>query len=182
MIKKDKLTVRAKKEGYKARSVYKLKQANNKFKLIKAKDKVLDLGAWPGSWMQYCQEKGADVVGVDLVKVKFGKFLKADVMKEDIFDKIKGKFDIVLSDMSAKTTGIRHLDEGNSVDLAFRALEIAERVLKEKGNFFCKVFMSEEVKEFVSKVKDRFEFVKIYKPEASKKRSKEIYIIAKDKR
>ena len=179
---KDKLTYRAKKEGYKARSVYKLKQINNKFKIIKKGDKVLDLGAWPGSWMQYCQEKGADVLGVDLVKIKGEKFLQLDVTKEEIFSKIKGEFDVVLSDLSAKTTGIKHLDEGRSVDLAFRALEIAKAFLKPKGNFVCKVFMSEEVKDLIKEIKDRFDFVKVYKPGASKKRSKEIYIIGKRKR
>src|SRR3990167_5749967 len=160
MIKKDKATIRAKREGYKARSVYKLFAINNKYRVIKQGDRVLDLGCWPGSWLQAC--------------LKF----KADVMKDRIFDKINGRFDAVISDMAPNTSGRQDVDNYKSAMLSERAFNISEKVLKEKGNLLVKTFQSGYSDEILNKIKKKFSFVKIYKPEASKKRSKEMYIVA----
>jgi 23S rRNA (uridine2552-2'-O)-methyltransferase len=175
---KDKFTAKAKAEGYKARSVYKLKNINNKFKLIKPEDKVLDLGAWPGSWSQYCLDLKAEVDAVDLkeVKIEGVNFIEADVFDEELFEKLD-KYDVVISDLAPKTVGIRKVDNELSFDISLRALEIAKKVLKKNGNFVCKIFNSELFSGFIEEVKDSFRMVKILKPEASKKRSKEVYVV-----
>jgi len=177
---KDKFTLRAEKEGYKARSVYKLKEINNKFNLIKKNDKVLDLGAWPGSWTQYCLEKDCEVVSVDKKKLNFGKSVVCDVFNDEIF-KIKGLFDVIVSDMAPNTSGIKELDEGGSFRLVMRVLEIVEKLLKTNGNILFKMFESEETEKVLEKAKKLFKKVKIYRPKATKKRSNEIYILGKDK-
>ncbi len=181
-MRKDKATIRAKREGYKARSVYKLFAINNKYRLIKQGDRVLDLGCWPGSWLQACLKFKADVIGVDIkeTKIKGAETIKADVMKDDIFEKINGKFDVVISDMAPNTSGRLELDNYKSSELSNRALNIAKKVLKEKGNFLVKIFQSKYSDEVFNNIRKKFTFVKIYKPQASKKRSKEMYIIAMD--
>ncbi|MBU2634356.1 MAG: RlmE family RNA methyltransferase [Nanoarchaeota archaeon] len=179
---RDKLTLRAKREGYLARSAYKLLSLNSKYNIIKKGDKVLDLGCWPGSWIQVCLNLKCDVTGVDIKKVDFEgvNFIEGDIYDKNLLDKL-GKFNVVLSDLAPKTTGIKHLDQARSLDLAYNALDVAKNVLKEKGNFLCKIFQSNDLDEFVRDVKKNFVFVKMSKPEASKKRSKEIYLIAKSK-
>ena len=175
---KDKFTTRAKAEGYKARSVYKLKNINNKFGLIHTGDKVLDLGAWPGSWSQYCLNLKAEVDSIDLkeVKIEGVNFIEADVFDEELFEKL-GEYDVVISDLAPKTVGIKKADNESSFDISMRALEIANKVLKKGGNFVCKIFNSELFSEFTERVKDNFKVVKIIKPEASRKRSKEVYVV-----
>ncbi len=180
---KDKFTSKAKAEGYKARSVFKLKSLNNRFKLIKEGNRVLDLGAWPGSWSQYCLELKADIDAIDLAKVKVEgvNFIEADVFDEDLLDKL-GEYEVVLSDLAPKTMGVRKIDNEDSFELSMRALEIAKNVLIKNGNFVCKIFQSEFSNPFVKEVKKVFRTVKVIKPEASKKRSKEIYVIGIAKR
>lgn len=180
---KDKFTSKAKSEGYKARSVFKLKSLNNRFKLIKKGNKVLDLGAWPGSWSQYCLELDCKVDAVDLAEFKMEgiNFIKEDVFSDKLFDKI-GKYDVVLSDLAPKTVGIRKIDNEDSFELSLKALEIAEKVLIKDGNFVCKIFQSEFFDQFVKEARKVFRIVKIVKPEASRKRSKEIYVVGISKR
>ena len=175
---RDKFTAKAKAEGYKARSVFKLKNINNKFKLIKQEDKVLDLGAWPGSWSQYCLDLKADVDAVDLkeVKIEGVNFIEADVFDEDLFEKLD-KYDVVIIDLAPKTIGVRKVDNELSFEISMRALEIAKEVLNKNGNFVCKIFNSELFSGFIEEVKDSFRVIKILKPEASKKRSKEVYVV-----
>ena len=179
MRQRDKFTKRALSEGYKARSVYKLKSINSRFRLIKPGIKVLDLGAFPGSWSQYCLELDAKVDAVDLKDVKIDgiKFIKADIFNDEIFS-LLSTYDLVLSDIAPNTTGIRFLDSEKSYDLGVRALEIAKKVLVRDGNFVCKLFQSEKFNEFVNEVKKNFKLVRIVKPEGSKKLSREMYIVA----
>src|SRR3989344_8367330 len=175
---KDKITIKAKKEGYLARSIYKLLALNLRYNLIKKKDNVLDLGCWPGSWIQACLKLDCNITGVDLRKIDIKDiyFIQGDIYDKKVFSKILnlGKFDVVLSDLAPKTTGIKNLDQAKSLDLAYKAFEISKKVLKENGNFLCKIFQSNELNQFVNNVKKSFKFVKLNKPEASKKRSKEI--------
>ena len=178
---KDKFTLRAEREGYKARSVYKLKEINNRFNIINRNDKVLDLGAWPGSWTQYCLEQDCEVVSVDKKKLNFGKSVVCDVFKDEIFAKVKGKFDVIVSDMAPMTSGIKELDEGGSFRLVMRALDIVEKLLKKGGNFVVKMYESEDTEEVLKRTKKIFKSVKVYRPKATKKRSSEIYVLGKDK-
>ena len=175
---KDKYTIKAKKEGLRARSAYKLLQLNKKYQIIKLKDNVLDLGCWPGGWLVVSKRisKTGRIVGVDLTKIKpveGVEFIQGDINKI----KIGGEFDVVLSDMAPKTTGIHVLDVEGSIDLARMALKFAQKHLKEGGNFLVKVFQGQGFDEYLKDVKKQFKFAKTTKPEASRKRSKEVYIV-----
>ena len=180
----DKHTIRAKRQGLRARSAYKLEEINKRFKLMKPKDKVFDIGCWPGGWMVVAKKIVVDgyVLGIDkkeIEPIEGCDFILGDIMDADILDKIEQKkFDVVLSDLSPKTTGIKEVDVEKSQDLCLRALFIANNVLKKNGNFLCKIFQGRG-EEFLERLNKKFRKINIYKPLISKKRSKEIYIIAK---
>ena len=185
----DHYSKRAKKEHYPARSVFKLKEAQKKFSLIKKGDRVLDLGCSPGSWLLYAAEltgKRGRVLGIDLkaIPIKLppqAKALTADILTIDRawFDeqKLGDRFNVVLSDMAPATTGSKGLDAARSFQLCQTALNIAEMVLKPGGSFMCKIFQGEEFKEFSDIVRNRFKRHKIFKPRSSRKESKEIFIV-----
>jgi len=185
---KDHYSERAKKEQYPARSVFKLKEAQKKFSLIKKGDRVLDLGCSPGSWLLYAAEltgKRGRVLGIDLKSIRIkippqAETLTADILTIDrtwMGKQEPGKhFDVVLSDMAPATTGNKALDAARSFQLCQAALSIAEMVLKPGGSFICKIFQGEEFKEFSDTVRSRFKRHKIFKPQSSRKESKEIYI------
>jgi len=189
-MKKDFYNLQAKKEGYYARSAYKLKQINKKYKIINENDKVLDIGCFPGSWSQVALlavKKHGLVIGIDIQKMtriisKRFKFIQADITKKETIKKIQGTFNTIISDISPKTTGIIHLDQELSHSLAESSLNIALKKLKPNGNFLCKIFQGPKTKELINKAKKHFEFVKTIKPKSSKKQSKEMYILAKNLR
>ncbi|MBW1727483.1 MAG: RlmE family RNA methyltransferase [Deltaproteobacteria bacterium] len=178
---------RAKKEKFPARSVYKLKEMQQKYNLIKNGDKVLDLGCAPGSWLLYAAKltgnKGG-VVGIDLkpVSAKFPSYVRVYrgnilCMDDDLFKRTGKDFNVVLSDMSPATTGSRHVDSARSFNLCQAALSIAQETLVSGGSFVCKIFHGEDFKTFSDSVKQEFNRHKIFKPQSSRKASKEIYII-----
>lgn len=176
---KDKYTIKAKSEGYRARSAYKLFQINKKYKVIKKGDDVLDLGCWPGGWLKVAKKlsKTGRVLGIDLTKIKpieGVEFIQGDIKEV----KIEGEFDVVLSDMAPKTSGIIGLDVERSLQLSKLALKKAKKHLKNKGNFIVKVFQGKEFDDYLKMVKKYFSFVKTTKPQTSRKRSKEVYIVA----
>lgn len=180
----------AKKQGYPARSVYKLKEIDQKYNLIRAGDSILDLGCAPGSWMIYAAKKtGAKgkVFGIDLKKINIALSKNITFRQEGIEEVLKrqsqeknNQFDVILSDMAPETTGIRFKDAACSLVLAKLAFSLAEQCLKPRGNFLCKVFESEEAHNFLKMLRKRFVMVKRYDPKASRKESKEFYIIAKN--
>jgi 23S rRNA (uridine2552-2'-O)-methyltransferase len=184
--KKDEFYTRmAHEEGYPARSVYKLKEMDEKFRLFRIGDKVLDLGCAPGSWMMYISEKignSGKVVGVDRSELKIPlkdnmQFVEQSVMdlKKDDFAGMK--FDLVVSDLAPQTTGIKISDEVRSVELCDVALDLAVALLLPDGNFVCKIFEGEMIRDFHDKIKARFKRFKIFKPKAVIKGSKEIYLL-----
>jgi len=184
---KDYYTKKSRQEGYYARSVYKLKELNNKYHLLKHGDKVLDLGCSPGGWVQAALEivdREGIVIGIDIEKAKVKaenfKFIQGDIYNKEIIEGIE-KVDVVLSDMAPKTSGIRDLDQGRSYDLAKQALTVAKKKLKGNGNFVCKIFQGKDYQNFINEVRKEFQFVKTSKPEASKSGSKEMYVVAKCK-
>ena len=183
---KDKITMKAKSEGYRARSVYKLFSINRKYSVMKENDTILDLGCWPGSWLQVCKElKCKKIIGVDakkIVPIRDVEFVNKDVFSEDLIIKLQkyGKFDVVLSDLAPNTSGKSEIDNFKSFQLSEKAFLIACDVLKMRGNFVVKIFQSEDSNELLSDIRKKFSFVKVFKPENSKKRSKETYIIAKN--
>ena len=190
MYRKDKkeefFTSLARKEGYPARSVYKLKEIDEKYKIIKKGDRILDLGSAPGSWLLYISKKVGDkgeVLGVDIEEIKITPKANISFIKKSVFDlkesDFKNKFKAVLSDLSPKTSGIKFLDAGRSLEMAEKSFEIAKSALLVGGNFVCKVFRNELSDEFFKKVENCFDFAKRFRPKAVIKKSKEFYIIGK---
>jgi len=176
----DKFTKKAFSEGYLARSIYKLKDIQLRYNLIKKNDKVLDLGAAPGSWSQFAKEIGAKVTAIDLneIKVKNIKKIKTDILDKKIFIELKDDtFDVILSDLATKTTGILKIDNERSYSLCKQAMTISIKYLNPNGKFLCKIFQSEFSDKFIKELKKNFKNIKAIKPIASKKRSKEIYVL-----
>ena len=188
----DHLTRRAKNENYPARSVYKLEEIQNKFKIMKKNDQVIDLGCAPGSWLLFAAKKVGNqgkVFGIDLkpIKIKLPENVVAikdnilNLDNESFLDKNTG-FNAILSDMAPATTGRKDVDALRSFELCRMALKVAECFLVQNGNFVCKIFQGNDFNEFQKKVKSKFRECKIFKPESCRKQSKEIYIIAKGKK
>ncbi len=181
--------VLAQKEGYPARSVYKLQEIDKKYRIFKKGDRVLDLGCAPGSWLLYISKKVGSqgrVIGVDIEDVKIKKrenmiFIKKDVMDLEDSDLKKSfeQFQVVVSDLAPSVSGIKSRDVGKSLELCEKALDLAKKFLSSKGAFICKIFEGESTNKFFQKVKNNFEFVKRFRPKAVLKRSKEIYIVAR---
>lgn len=187
----DKFYSKARREGYRARSVYKLMEIQKKYNLIRKGDVVLDLGCAPGSWLQVVSQWVGNgfVLGVDISPVHCvaGNVViwKKSVMDEDIKEKLqtflqerkKSYFSVILSDMAPKTKGIPYVDQRASFDLAKRAYDIALEVLAAGGHVVCKVFQSKEAEEFLSTLRKSFSFVKMIDVTATKKGSKEMYYV-----
>jgi len=179
-------TILAKKDGYPARSVYKLKEIDEKYKIFKKGDRVLDLGCSPGSWLLYISQKvgkQGKVIGIDLEEIKIPQKANIVFIKKSIFDlkesSFKDKFEAVVSDLSPKTSGVEFLDAAKSLELAERSFEIAKSVLLPYGNFVCKLFENESSNKFFKKVENCFDFTKRFRPKAVIKKSKEFYIIGR---
>ncbi len=185
----DHYTRRARQEQWRARSVYKLKEIDARFKILRKGSKVLDLGCHPGSWSQYCLSRvGAEgiVVGIDLAPMKKLPAVNFHFIQADIneIDKVLPadfmlRADAVLSDMAPATTGSRVTDSARSFELGSKALETAEKMLNKGGVFVCKLLEGEPVKDFAAKVNTRFNEVRIYRPKATRKRSSEVYVVGK---
>ena len=185
----DHYSEQARKEHYPARSVYKLKEAQKKFRLVKRGDRVLDLGCSPGSWLLYAAKltgKQGRVLGIDLKPVTCQMPPQAETLTADIltidrvwFEKqnLLNYFDVVLSDMAPATTGNKMLDATRSFQLCRAALDVAEMALIPGGSFICKIFQGEEFSEFSESVKSRFRNHRIFKPRSSRRESKEIFIV-----
>ena len=188
---KDHYSTQAKKENFPARSVYKLKEIHQKYNLIKKGVRVLDLGCSPGSWLIYAAEltgKKGRVIGVDLkpLSVKIpsnSRVYTADILSiGDEFYELTGKdFNVILSDMAPATTGNKSVDAARSFNLCEAALIIAQKALMPGGSFVCKIFQGEDFNKFSDLVKADFKKSRIFKPQSSRKASKEIYIIGLDK-
>lgn len=191
--KKEHFYKKAKKEGYRARSAYKLRHIQKKFHIIHPGDIVVDLGAAPGGWSQVAHklvQPNGYVIGVDLSFIKPYKdvtFLKGDVTKNETIHTILEEVNfepvsVVLSDMAPDISGNYSMDHARSIHLAGQALKTAQQILCKNGNFVCKVFMGDMLQEFVLDIQDSFKQVKQFSPKSSRKSSSEQYIIAKSYR
>ncbi len=188
---KDSFFHKAKKEGYVCRSVYKLIEINQKYHIIKEKDKVLDLGAAPGSWLQYTNKvvgKDGFVLAIDLNPLKVNplpediQFLKSNVFDIDIKQITSiSNFDVVLSDMASNTTGKKDVDAYRSFRLSMRALEIANEALCQGGHFVCKVLEGGDFKDLLTTFRRHFHLAKAFKPKSSRPMSREVYLIGLNK-
>ena len=185
----DHYSQQAKKERFPARSVYKLEEIQKKHRLIKKGDTVLDLGCAPGSWLLYAVKltgpKGR-IIGVDLKPVSIQvsphiKIISADVFTLDI-ESLEKDFNVVLSDMAPATTGHKAVDAARSYNLCETALKIAQSILLPGGSFVCKIFQGPDFNLFLNAVRAGFKGLKIFKPQSSRKASKEIYVIGLGKK
>ena len=175
-------------DGYRARSVYKLIEINDKFKIFKVGLTVIDIGAAPGSWSQYASKtiQNGKLISIDLKKMEpisnsiqiQGDFTKEKIQGE-IKKKINNKVDVVMSDMALNTTGIKNLDSIQTGELCKEAIFFAKDVIKINGFFISKIFMGETFNEIVNEGKKYFNEVKVFKPKSSRKDSKESFIICK---
>jgi 23S rRNA (uridine2552-2'-O)-methyltransferase len=181
---------KAKEENYRSRSTYKLVQANEKYDFIKRNSIVVDLGAAPGGWIQAARKmtgKNGFVLGVDLKPIEpftqeYIRTIIADFTEPGSVDLIlsflKRKADVVLCDAAPNVTGVWEVDHARQIDLAEKALEIAQCVLKPSGSFFVKVFEGELLNDFLQTVKTLFDEVRLVKPMASRQQSSEMYLLA----
>ena len=189
--RRDKYVRQSKLEGYRSRAVYKLKELDEKFKIIKKHLSILDIGSAPGSWTQYLSEKskGSKIMSIDLKEVEkikdvyhvVGDFLdnKNQKIITDYFPK---KIDLVVSDMAVNTTGNKNLDSIQTGELSLIAMRFAVGMLRPKGIFLSKIFMGSTFNEIVENAKKNFKESKIFKPPSSRKDSKESFIICKSLR
>lgn len=180
---------KAKKEGLRARSAYKIEEIAERFRLLEPGSVVLDLGAAPGGWLQVMADKvgprGA-VIGVDLVPIAaigkpWVKTAVLDIRAPDFEQRLAelhpGPYRLVTSDMAPKTSGIKDVDEARSLELSNLALDTAARVLTPGANFVCKVFMGSGFDAFIARCKKLFERTKVVRPEATRERSYEHYVV-----
>ena len=186
--RKDIYVRRSKIEGYRSRAVYKLQEIEKKFKIFRNGISIIDLGAAPGGWSQYLSSniKNAKFLSLDLLEMETitytfqikGDFTESD-SKKQIKDYFVGKVDIVLSDMAANTTGNKNMDSLVTGELCMEAMDFAKEILKIDGKFVSKIFMGSLFNDILLKAKKSFKKVNIYKPPASRKNSKESFIICK---
>lgn len=188
----DHYSLRAKKERYPARSIYKLQEIQKKYHIIQKGDNVLDLGCSPGSWLLYTAELTGNtgrVIGIDLVPVTVSvpshvRCYTGDIllMDDDFFRSLGTDFNAVISDMAPSTTGSKFVDSTRSFDLCRAALFAAQKTLVTGGSFVCKIFQGEDFKVFTDSVRSVFKSHHIFKPKSSRKASKEIYVIGIEKK
>jgi 23S rRNA (uridine2552-2'-O)-methyltransferase len=181
---------KAKEENYRSRSTYKLVQANEKYGFIQRNSIVVDLGAAPGGWIQAARKmtgKNGFVLGIDLKPIEpftqeYIRTIIADFTEPGTIDVImsflRRKADVVLCDAAPNITGVWEVDHARQIDLAEKALEIAQCVLRPSGSFFVKVFEGELLNDFMQMVKSLFDEVKLVKPQASRQQSSEMYLLA----
>ena len=186
--RKDIYVRRSKIEGYRSRAVYKLEEIEKKFKIFRNGISVIDLGVAPGGWSQYLSKniKNAKILSIDLMemeKIKNTFQIKGDFTESDSKKQIKDYFgervDMVLSDMAANTTGNKNMDSLVTGELCMEAMDFAKEILKIDGKFVSKIFMGSLFNDILLKAKKNFKKVNIYKPPASRKNSKESFIICK---
>jgi 23S rRNA (uridine2552-2'-O)-methyltransferase len=181
---------KAKQENYRSRATYKLVQANNKYGFIKLHDVVVDLGAAPGGWIQAARKmtgRHGFVLGVDLKAIEpfpqeYIRTILGDLSEPEIVEQILSflprRADAVISDAAPNITGVWEVDHARQIELANKALDISLQILKPNGNFFVKLFEGDLMNEFVQTVKGHFTEVKIVKPQASRAKSSEMYLLA----
>jgi 23S rRNA (uridine2552-2'-O)-methyltransferase len=184
--KRDIYVRQSKIEGFRSRAVYKLQEIDKKFKIFNNGKSILDLGAAPGSWSQYIVKnfKNIRIASIDLQKFEkienvfqiIGDFTEKNYKKQ-ILNFFEGKIDIVLSDMAVNTTGNKNLDSIQTSELCLDAMHFSKDVLKNDGKFISKIFVGSTFNEIIAESKKIFKKSKIFKPSASRKESKESFII-----
>lgn len=183
--KADRFTKQAREEGYAARSVFKLKEVQQRFRILKPRQRVVDLGCSPGSWSRYVLEvigERGTLVGVDIAEPQFvgGQIIHRcvnEVSVEEIEAALGGPADVVLSDMAPRTTGNLLGDHVEQIALAQRALDLAVGLLNPGGSFLVKVFDGEDAPSFVTGTRPFFNKVKRVRPGAVRRESREFFVL-----
>lgn len=183
---KDRFYHKAKKENFVARSIYKLEEIDQKFKILKPGQRVLDLGAAPGSWSQYISPKigpQGRLLGIDLKPISLSfnnaEFIQGNALEYDWASKLENfkGFDVVVSDMAPSTTGIKFTDQTRSFELCEMALNLALKELKPGGHFVCKLFHSADFGLLKKTIQTNFTRFETLKPESTRSISKEIFLV-----
>ena len=188
---RDPFVQRARKEGWRSRAVFKLEQIDTKERLLLPGMVCVDLGSAPGGWSQYVSEKlkgRARIVAVDILPMDGlpgVEFIQGDFREDEVCQLLLEQVgeegaDLVLSDMAPNISGTKAVDQPRSMYLVELALDMARRVLKPGGNLVCKVFHGEGFDAFVRDARNSFERVRVIKPEASRKGSREVYLVARN--
>ncbi|OUS41030.1 23S rRNA methyltransferase [Oleispira antarctica] len=186
----DHYVMKAKEEGYRSRACYKLMEIDDKDKLIKPGMTVVDLGSAPGGWSQVAAKRVGDhglVVASDILPmdgIAGVTFLKGDFTEEAVFDELmtiigNRPVDLVISDMAPNMSGLSAVDQPSAMYLVELALDMARQVLKPGGNYAAKVFQGEGFDEYLKDMRSSFQKVVTRKPESSRARSREVYLVAK---
>ena len=189
--KRDIYVRQSKVDGYRARSAYKLIEIDKKFKIFKNKMTILDIGAAPGSWSQYVSKivTNGKIISVDLKKMEkinntiqiIGDFTNP-IIQDQIKNKLTSKAEVVMSDMAVNTTGVKNLDSIQTGELCKEAMIFSKDVISRNGFFISKLFMGSSFNEIVALGKKIFKEVKVFKPQSSRKESKESFIVCKNLR
>ena len=189
--KRDIYVRQSKVDGYRARSAYKLIEIDKKFKIFKNKITILDIGASPGSWSQYVSKivTNGKIISVDLKKMEkidntiqiIGDFTNPNT-QDQIKNKLTSKAEVVMSDMAVNTTGVKNLDSIQTGELCKEAMIFSKDVISSDGFFISKIFMGSSFNEIVALGKKIFKEVKVFKPQSSRKESKESFIVCKNLR
>ena len=189
---KDHFFHKAKKDNFLARSVYKLEEIDERFKILKKDDQVIDLGYHPGSWIQYTSVKvgvngmviGADVrdINTKLSNLKNVRVFQRDVLTIESMEElgVSSQFDVVLSDMAPNTTGIQSVDQARSLNLVEMVFFLLPKFLKPGGNVVVKVFESNEAQLFLKEQKKHFSEFHYLRPKSTRSVSKEYFVIGKN--
>ncbi|EQC44852.1 ribosomal RNA large subunit methyltransferase J [Bacteriovorax sp. BSW11_IV] len=188
---KDYYFKKAKQDNFLARSIYKLEEIDQKYKILQLGDQVIDLGYFPGSWIQYtCQKIGPEglVVGCDIKEVnrKLMHIKNVKVFEKDVFDikdlaelEVQKQFDVMLSDMAPNTTGIKSVDQDRSLNLVEMVFHHAPQFLRPGGNLVIKVFDSNKAQQYLKDQKKLFDEFSFLKPKSTRSVSKEFFVIGK---
>ncbi len=187
----DQYVLQARRDGYRSRAVYKLLEIQQKDRILKSAQRVVDLGAAPGGWCEYVSQFSGDkgcVIAVDLlpiepiagVEILQGDFTEQETL-EEIMELVDSKpLDLVLSDMAPNLSGMGSVDQPKSIYLAELAFELASQTLGDNGIFVTKLFQGEGFDALISSIRQCFRSVKLRKPDASRPRSREIYAVCRD--
>jgi len=188
---KDAFYHKAKREGYRSRAAYKLLELNRRFRLLRVGDRVVDLGAAPGGWLQVASQLvgpkgkvvGVDVQAIEPLGTQNVHLLQVDIAAEEtpakIGDLLGFPADCVVSDLSPRLSGIRDADVSRSVELVRMALKVACTILRPGGHFVIKAFVGEEIGALSKEIGRHFNSLDRTRPEATRKGSSEIYFVAK---
>ncbi len=190
---RDPYVLKARRDGWRSRAVYKLEQIDRKEQLLKPGMTVVDLGAAPGGWSQYASRRldgRGRIIAVDLLPMDSlpdVEFIQGDFTDEAVLEQIRqavgdGGANLVISDMAPNISGLKAVDQPRAMYLAELALDLCRQLLTRRGDFVCKLFQGEGTDEFIRETRASFARVKVTKPGASRAGSREVYLVARNYR